>query len=78
MHLNLSAVQDFVSQIGTLTASFLTVEVGVEPLGAGLGDLVDLRVRHVLEEAAQVGARVQRLQRLLVQLQHLVHPPLVF
>ena len=54
------------------------MEVGVETLGARLGDLVDLRVSHVLDEPPQVCAGVQRLQRLLVKLQHFVYPSLVF
>lgn len=54
------------------------MEIGIESFGADLGDLLGLATGDVVEEAPQLDAGVQRTQLLLVQVQHLVHPPLVF
>lgn len=53
------------------------MEVRVQPLAAHLGDLLHLAVVDIVDEPAQVGLGVHRLQLLLIQLQHLVHSPLV-
>jgi hypothetical protein len=60
-----------------LTARLLTVNVGIQPFGTHFGNLLRLAAGHVVEEATQVDACVQRTQLLLVQMQHLVHTPLV-
>lgn len=61
----------------SLTSSFLTVEVRIESLVAHLSDLLNVAFLDPFEKAAQVAPRVQCPQRLLLQLEHLVHPPLV-
>lgn len=60
-----------------VTSRVLAMEVGVQPLAAHLGDLLHLAVVDIVDEPAQVGLCVDCLQLLLIQLQHLVHPPLV-
>jgi hypothetical protein len=54
------------------------MEVGVQSFGAHLGDFFHLPVGDIVEQSPQIGASVQRLQLLLVQVQHFVHSPLVF
>ena len=52
------------------------MKVRIEALGAHLGHLLHVVGEHVVEELLQVGPRVDVLQLLLVQVQHLVHTPL--
>lgn len=60
-----------------VTSSLLTVEVRIQALAAHLRDLLDLAVRHVLQQPPQVRPGVHRLQLFLVEVQHLVDPSLV-
>lgn len=55
----------------------LAMEVRIQSLRAHLRHLLHLSVVHVLEEAPQIRSCVQRLQLLLVQIQHLVDASLV-
>jgi hypothetical protein len=60
-----------------LTARLLTVNVGIQPFGTHFRNLLRLAAGHVVKEATQVDACVQRTQLFLIQMQHLVDTPLV-
>lgn len=53
------------------------MKIGIQPLGAHLGDLLHLAVRDVVQESSQVRSGVQTFQLLLVQSHHFVHPSFV-
>ena len=53
------------------------MNVGIQSFGTHFGDLFRLAAGHVVEETTQVDACVKRAQLFLVQVQHLVHAPLV-
>lgn len=59
------------------TSRFVTVKVGVQTLAAHFGYLLHLAVRNVIQQPAQIRSRVHRLQMLLIEVQHLIDPPLV-
>ena len=53
------------------------MEIGIQALGAGFGQLLRLSGSRVVQEPPQLDAGVKGSQLLLVQVQHLVHPALI-
>lgn len=58
-------------------AAFRAVKIWIQALGTHLGYLLHMAPIDAVQEATQVGTRVQRLQLALVQCEHFIHATLV-